>query len=95
MDSAKDRVQVRWWRRGFTCNDQRDPHGKKWAVHRHQVDEIVVLLEGQITVKVGQGSHRLHIGEELVVPRLVTHSISNTGPHQAHYLYGFRHKHPH
>jgi mannose-6-phosphate isomerase-like protein (cupin superfamily) len=91
--TGKTAYQERFWKRGFTCNLQTDPPGKRWAVHHHQVDEIVVLLQGQLEIVMGARSKKLKVGEECVVPYSMPHAIHNPGRTQSHYLYGFRHKH--
>jgi mannose-6-phosphate isomerase-like protein (cupin superfamily) len=90
--TSKTAHQEQFWKRGFTCNVQTDPPGKRWAVHRHAVDEIVVLVQGKLEVVIGAGKQQLKPGKPCVVPASMPHALHNRGTTQAHYLYGFRHK---
>jgi mannose-6-phosphate isomerase-like protein (cupin superfamily) len=85
-------LRRRWGARGFTVNRQVDPPGKRWPVHRHAVDEIVMLGEGRL--KILKGSHVLpgRSGKEVVIPRQMPHALENPGPGKSQYFYGFRNK---
>lgn len=92
--AAKDQSRLHsiWARRGFTLHRQDDPPHKKWAAHRHNVDEIVRLIAGRIVVDVEGEPHRPRPGVDVIVPKQKAHRIYNPTGQRALYFYGFRSK---
>jgi mannose-6-phosphate isomerase len=55
--------------------------GQTTSVHYHQLrDEMWVVLDPGITLKIGDRDVEASPGEEFVVPAEETHQISNSGP---------------
>ena len=47
---VRDEVERRWRERGFTCELWVDPPETIWEDFVHDTDELVVLLDGQVTI---------------------------------------------
>ena len=92
-----DPVQVEnaWRQRGFSCGLWVDPPGQVWEDYVHQTDELVMVIEGDLELKF-QG-RRFHpaIGEEVLIPARVRHTVSNVGKTTARWLYGYKELPPH
>jgi mannose-6-phosphate isomerase-like protein (cupin superfamily) len=88
--STRDRVARGWRRRGFSCDLWVDPPGQVWEDYAHQTDELLMVLEGELQVEF-QG-HRLSpaIGDEVLIPAKVTHTVRNIGKVTARWLYGYQ-----
>ena len=43
-----DSVRSNWHSRGFGCDVWTDPPGQTWEDYRHAVDELVMVLEGEV-----------------------------------------------
>lgn len=88
---AVDRAEVEadWAARGFSCDLWVDPPGRRWEDFVHEVDELVLVLEGEMEFEVEGARHRPVPGEELLIPAHATHSARNVGPRTARWLYGY------
>ena len=90
--SAVDRASVAqdWLGRGFSCDLWVDPPGQVWENYVHSVDELVMLLEGELELKVQGRVFQPKIGEEVFIPAHGTHSVRNIGGTTAKWLYGYK-----
>lgn len=86
----KDGVRVHWARRGFTCELWIDPPEQVWHDFLHDVDEIVLLLEGECQIEMEGRTVRLHGGDELLIPAGTRHTVRNCGEGAARWLHGYR-----
>ena len=66
MDS--DQIKQDWNSRGYSFGVFRDPAGQVWADFVHQTDELVVLAEGEIEVKIEGKAERFQIGGMVFIP---------------------------
>jgi quercetin dioxygenase-like cupin family protein len=87
----RERIAADWAARGFSCAVWSDPPGQRWEDFRHAEDELVTVLEGDMEFEVAGRVHRLHVGEELLIPAGQTHSARNVGTNTARWLYVYRH----
>jgi uncharacterized cupin superfamily protein len=67
------------------------PPGKRaWPFHNHHVnEEIFVILEGEGSVRIGDGEQPIRAGDVIAAPpggRETAHQIINTGTHELRYL---------
>jgi quercetin dioxygenase-like cupin family protein len=87
-----DQVAVaRSWRdRGFSCDLWVDPAGQVWADFVHAVDEVVMVVQGDVEFEVAARSHRPGVGEELLIPAGEKHTVRTLGPSGSRWLYGYR-----
>ena len=63
-----DHIKRDWHSRGYSFGVFRDPPGQVWADFAHQTDELVVLAEGEIEMKIEGKAERFQIGEMVFIP---------------------------
>lgn len=87
-----DRTAVRseWAHRGFSCELWIDPPNQVWHDFQHDVDELILLLEGEVQIELPGRTVRLLVGDELVIPAETRHTVRNCSGKQARWLYGYR-----
>lgn len=90
MEFSLRNVKDAWTARGFSCHLWRDPPGKEWINYIHDADEVIMLLYGEIEVTIDGQSTRPKIGEEILIPRQVRHSVRNVGSVENRWLYGYK-----
>lgn len=86
----RDDVVQRWRDRGFTCELWVDPPETIWEDFVHDTDELVMLLDGQVTIEIAGRILRLEVGQEVMLPAGVRHTVRNVGGTSARWLYGYR-----
>ena len=84
------RVEADWKARGFSCEVWTDPPGKVWADFVHDVDELVMVVDGDVEFEFDGRSFRPAPGEELMIPARATHTVRNVGSVTSHWLFGYR-----
>ena len=87
-----DRTQVEkdWHSRGFSCGLWVDPPGQVWEDYVHPVDELLMVLEGELELKMQGRRVRPKRGEEVLIPANVRHTVLNVGGTTARWLYGYK-----
>jgi quercetin dioxygenase-like cupin family protein len=85
-----DSVRPDWRSRGFGCDVWTDPPGQTWEDYRHAVDELVMVLEGRVEFEIDGQVVLPSVGEELVIPAGVVHSVRNVGETTSRWLYGYK-----
>ncbi|HEU4504169.1 MAG TPA: cupin domain-containing protein [Nitrospira sp.] len=83
-------VRSNWQSRGFNCDVWTDPPGQTWEDYTHAVDEVVMILEGEVEFEIGEQVLRPSVGEELYIPAGVLHSVRNIGKSTSRWLYGYK-----
>lgn len=83
-------IEADWARRGFSCEVWTDPPGQVWADFVHDVDELVVPLEGRIELEFGGRTLCPATGEEVFIPAGATHTVRNIGGTVSRWLFGYR-----
>jgi quercetin dioxygenase-like cupin family protein len=86
----QEAVHQDWVKRGFSCDLWIDPPGRYWEDFTHTVDELVMVLEGEVEFEIDGVVQRPQIGEELFIPAGALHSVRNLGSSTARWLYGYR-----
>lgn len=79
-----------WRSRGFGCDLWIDAPGQCWEGYSHAVDELVMVLDGEVEFEISGVVHRPAAGEELFIPAGALHSVRNLGTGRARWLYGYR-----
>jgi len=79
-----------WSKRGFSCEIWTDPPGRRWEDFRHETDELVVVLTGEMEFEFAGEVHHPKIGAELLIPAGTIHSARNIGTTTANWLYGYK-----
>jgi mannose-6-phosphate isomerase-like protein (cupin superfamily) len=85
-----DLVRCDWHSRGFTCDVWTDPPGQTWEDYTHGVDELVMLLDGDVEFEINGRIIQPAVGEELAIPAGVVHSVRNKGRVTSRWLYGYK-----
>ena len=85
-----DSVASRWRERGFSCDLWIDRPGQVWANYVHEVDELVMVVQGQVEFEIAGVVHRPDIGEELLIPARAKHTVRNIGGIESRWLYGYK-----
>ncbi|PZP65095.1 MAG: cupin domain-containing protein [Azospira oryzae] len=88
VDFAK--VKADWAARGFSCDLWTDPPGRVWADFVHDVDELVMLDEGELELSFGGRTLRPRPGEEVLIPAGAAHTVRNVGAVTNRWFYGYR-----
>lgn len=86
----KEGVRAQWAGRGFSCELWIDPPDQVWHDFLHDVDELVLLLEGDCQIEMEGRTVRLHTGDELMIPAGTRHTVRNCGERAARWLHGYR-----
>jgi mannose-6-phosphate isomerase-like protein (cupin superfamily) len=83
-------VRSDWRSRGFSCDIWTDAPGQTWEDYTHSVDEVVMILEGDVEFEIDGDVFRPSVGEELFIPARALHSVRNRGTTTSRWLYGYR-----
>jgi mannose-6-phosphate isomerase-like protein (cupin superfamily) len=90
MEVKQAAIEAEWRARGFSCALWVDPPGQVWSDFVHATDELVMLIQGTIELEVGGKTLRPRVGEEVVIPARVLHTVRNVGGTTARWLYGYK-----
>lgn len=85
-----DPTRQSWKSRGFSCGVWTDPPGQVWENYTHAVDEIIMVLEGNVEFELGGKVLRPAVGEEILIPAGILHSVRNKGKTTSRWLYGYK-----
>jgi mannose-6-phosphate isomerase-like protein (cupin superfamily) len=83
-------IETIWAERGFSFGLWTDPPGQRWEDFIHNVDEVVMVVDGTVEFEIEGKIHHPKPGEELLIPARARHSVRNIGRETAHWLYGYR-----
>jgi quercetin dioxygenase-like cupin family protein len=83
-------MKANWRSRGFSCDVWTDAPGQTWEGYRHSVDELVMILEGDVEFEIDGRVLRPSVGEELFIPAGSVHSVRNQGKTTSRWLYGYK-----
>ena len=81
-------VEPKWKKKGFSCKMWIDPPGMAWIDQVHDVDELLLPITGLLELELPDQTRRLKIGEEVLIPAGVVHTLRNQGRTTACLLYG-------
>ncbi len=84
------KVKEDWESRGFSCDIWTDRPGQVWKDFVHDVDELVMLIEGEIEISFQGKTIRPKIGEEIFIPAGVYHTVKNIGNTINRWYYGYK-----
>ena len=79
-----------WAKRGFSCGIWIDPPGQVWRDFVHNVDEMVMLIEGEIELTFAGETIHPQLGEEILIPAGVAHTVKNIGKTTNRWYYGYK-----
>jgi uncharacterized protein YdcH (DUF465 family)/mannose-6-phosphate isomerase-like protein (cupin superfamily) len=78
-----------WIKRGFSCRAFTDPPGQVWRDYVHDTDELVTVVDGRLEVMMHGENWVLEPGDELYIPRGVSHTVRNRHAGTTRWLYGY------
>lgn len=82
-------IRADWARRGYSFEYWIDPPGQVWRDFVHDVDEVVMLVEGEIELEFGGRCMRPGVGEEVLIPAGTRHTVSNIGETSNRWAFGY------
>ena len=91
MNIDHNAVRKNWYSRGFSCDIWIDPPGKVWANFVHGTDELLMLIEGEIELEMDDEILQPEIGDEILIPAGMNHTVRNIGLVTNHWFYGYKH----
>ena len=83
-------IEKSWRARGFGCDLWTDSPGQVWENYVHGVDELFMVMEGDVELEMKGKKFRLKPGEEVLIPARVVHSVRNLGATTSRWLYGYK-----
>ena len=83
-------IRAEWARLGFGFEYWIDPPGQVWRDFVHDVDEIVMLVEGEIELEFDGRTLRPEVGEEVLIPARARHTVRNTGDACNRWCFGYK-----
>ena len=90
MNVNRAQIEHLWQSRGFSCDLWTDPPGQEWIDYIHSVDELLMLMEGELEMEMQGRRFRPKLGEEVFIPANVSHTVRNVGGTTARWLYGYK-----
>ncbi len=86
----RNQVEKDWKARGFSCDLWVDPPGQVWKDYVHDVDELLMVLEGELELEMQGKTFRPKVGEEVFIPARTLHTVRNVGNTTSRWLYGYK-----
>ena len=86
---SPSKVAERWKARGFSFGIFTDPPGQVWSDFVHESDELLMVVQGDMELEMRGETIRCPIGEEILIPAKVVHTIRNVGKTGSQWLYGY------
>ena len=83
-------VRKDWYGRGFSCDIWIDPPGKVWIDFVHDTDELLMLIDGEIELEMDGNILHPEIGDEILIPAGINHTVRNIGLVTNHWFYGYK-----
>lgn len=84
------KVKENWLARGYSCDIWTDPPGQRWEDFTHRVEELFMVLEGNVEIEIQGLVQHPPPGEEVLIPAQALHSVRNKGKTTARWLYGYK-----
>ena len=79
-----------WYGRGFSCDIWIDPPRKIWTDFVHDTDELLMLIDGEIELEMNGNILHPKIGDEVLIPAGISHTVRNIGSVTNHWFYGYK-----
>lgn len=83
-------VRDDWYDRGFSCDIWIDPPGKIWTDFVHDINEFLMLIDGEIELEMDDNILHPKIGDEVLIPAGMSHTVRNIGLVTNHWFYGYK-----
>jgi mannose-6-phosphate isomerase-like protein (cupin superfamily) len=82
-----------WRARGFTCDLWTDPPSMIWQDVKTKTSGVFMLVSGEVVVEIDNTLLHPVVGQEVLLPADVRHTVHNVGGGVARWLYGFQPRH--
>lgn len=86
----KSDIEKEWHARGFSCGIWIDHARRTWQDDPHDTDELFMAIAGELEIEIDGQCIRPKIGEEVLIPARVQHTVKNVGQRTARWLYGLK-----
>ena len=86
----QNKIAQEWHKKGFSCATFQDPPGQRWEDYTHEVDELFLVLEGNVEIEIAGKKLCPQPGEEILIPAKSLHSVRNIGNMTSRWLYGYK-----
>ena len=86
----QEQIKKNWESRGYSFGIFKDLPEQIWADFVHRTDELVVLAEGKIEIKIEGKSEKPPIGMEVFIPAKAIHTVRNVGKTNNVWYYGYK-----
>ncbi len=83
-------VRDDWYDRGFSCDIWIAPPGKIWTDFVHDTNEFLMLIDGEIELEMDDNILHPKIGDEVLIPAGMSHTVRNIGLVTNHWFYGYK-----
>jgi len=83
-------VRDDWYDRGFSCDIWIAPPGKFWTDFVHDTNEFLMLIDGEIELEMDDNILHPKIGDEVLIPAGMSHTVRNIGLVTNHWFYGYK-----
>ena len=83
------KIEREWKARGFSFGIWTDPPGQVWEGYVHDTDELFMVLEGKVELEIQGRKFCSAMGEEILIPANVVHSVRNVGRSNSRWVYGY------
>jgi mannose-6-phosphate isomerase-like protein (cupin superfamily) len=83
-------IEKDWKSRGFSFGVWEDPAGQRWEGYVHEVNELFMVVEGDVELEMKGQKLRPKSGEEILIPVHTTHSVQTSLAAGSRWLYGYR-----
>lgn len=85
-----EKIKQEWQQRGFSFDIWEDPPGQVWTDYVHDVDELFILAEGEVSITMNGKTIQAVIGEEILIPASVKHTVCTSEKNGSRWYYGYR-----
>src|SRR5579884_1242772 len=85
---SEEEAEARLHGEGYESFRWYDVQGACYPKHRHQVDECIWILKGEITFQIGKDEYPLQAGDRIYIPAMTAHTASVPANAGVTYLVG-------
>ena len=83
-------IKKDWEKRGFSFGIWEDSPGQVWKDFVHDVYEIFMLAEGEVSVVLNEETIEAVFGEEIFIPAGSRHTVATSKQGRSVWYYGYR-----
>jgi mannose-6-phosphate isomerase-like protein (cupin superfamily) len=83
-------IKESWQARGFTFGAWRDSANAVWQDFVHDLDELFMVVSGEMELKIADKTLRAKPGEEVLIPAGVVRSKRCVSPEGVQWYFGYR-----